>query len=766
MATELYDDYRSLFENMQEGVAHCQMLLEDGRPQDFVYLAVNGAFEKLTGLRGVVGKKASELMPGIRQSDAELLETYWRVALNGQPERFETFVVALNHWFSISVYSPAKEHFVAVFDVITERKRAEEALRLSEAELAEAQRLAKYGNWTWDITDNRLNWSDELYRIFGVEKGKLGRTYESFFERVEPGDREAVRETNRMALTEGKPFEIVYGIITPQGEKRVIRELGCAIRNQAGKVARLFGTAQDITAQSRTEAELRWKTAFLEAQTNSTLDGILVVNREGKQILQNQRMLELWKIPPELSTGNNDRAQLEFVLGRVKNSRAFIEKVEHLYAHPNEVSRDEIELTDGTILDRYSSPVVGKDGAQYGRIWTFRDITEQRRLEAQFRQSQKMEAIGQLAGGVAHDFNNMLAVIRGNADLLLMDSDTLTPLATECLQHVVGASESAANLTRQLLIFSRKEMMQLQPLALNEVLMNLAKMLKRIIRENIRLEYAYAEPAPFVLADAGMLEQVLLNLVVNARDAMPQGGQVRIATDRVSLDKGATHGKSEARVGEFVRLSVSDTGTGIAPENLSRIFEPFFTTKEPGKGTGLGLATVFGIVQKHQGWLEVSSLVGKGTTFNVFLPTIPPPAATGAAQPTEAKHCRGTETILLVEDDLAVRMTARRVLETHGYKVFEAGYGREALDIWKVKGGEIALLVSDMMMPEGVTGRDLADQLRAQRPGLKVIFVSGYSAEIVGKETAFFRRTKSTFLHKPYKMTTLVQTVRQCLDEK
>jgi CheY-like chemotaxis protein len=377
-----------------------------------------------------------------------------------------------------------------------------------------------------------------------------------------------------------------------------------------------------------------------------------------------------------------------------------------------------------------------------------------------------MEAIGQLAGGVAHDFNNLLAVIRGNADLLLMDSDTLTPVATECLQHVVGASESAANLTRQLLIFSRKEMMQLQPLALNAVVMNLTKMLKRTIPEDIRLAYSYAEPAPFVPADAGMMEQVLLNLVVNARDALPRGGQVRIATESVTLDEGATRGRPEARAGDFVCLSVSDTGTGIAPENLPRIFEPFFTTKEQGKGTGLGLATVYGIVKQHQGWVEVSSQVGTGTTFKVFLPAIAPPATTAAAQPTGAALCGGTETILLVEDDLTVRMTTRRVLETHGYKVLEAGCGREALDIWKVKGGDIALLLTDMVMPEGLTGRDLADLLREQRAGLKVVFVSGYSADIVGKETAFFRRTKSTFLHKPYKMTTLVQTVRQCLDEK
>ncbi len=391
------------------------------------------------------------------------------------------------------------------------------------------------------------------------------------------------------------------------------------------------------------------------------------------------------------------------------------------------------------------------------------DITERKQLEAQLRQAQKMDGIGQLAGGVAHDFNNLLAVMRGNADLLLMEEEQNAPQTNECLKHIAAAAERAASLTRQLLIFSRKQAMQSEPLALNELVQNLIKMLKRVIREDIRLECRYAERLPFVQADPGMLEQVLLNLVVNARDAMPGGGQLLITTKGVTLDAAYAQMNPEARAGEFVCLSVSDTGTGIAPEHLGRIFEPFFTTKEPGKGTGLGLATVYGIVKQHQGWVEVSSRVGEATTFQILLPAVLAPAK-AAAVPAGAPLRGGDETILLVEDEYSVRMIMRRVLETFKYKVLEAGCAREAVEVWDQHPGEIALLLSDIMMPEGVTGRDLAEKLRAQKPELKVIFMSGYSAEVVGKDTEFFRRTGSCFLHKPCSTATLLQTVRQSLD--
>lgn len=384
--------------------------------------------------------------------------------------------------------------------------------------------------------------------------------------------------------------------------------------------------------------------------------------------------------------------------------------------------------------------------------------------EAKLRQSQKMEAIGQLAGGVAHDFNNLLCVIRGNADLLLLAPDQLTDQAADCLKQITAASDRAANLTRQLLAFGRKQVMQSEPLNLTGVIGNLTKMLKRIIGEDIELRCVSAERLPFVQADVGMIEQVLVNLVVNARDAMPRGGKLVIATESARLRQEDAQANPEAREGHFVRLSVSDSGIGIDPEHLPHIFEPFFTTKGPGKGTGLGLATVYGIVKQHQGWVEVTSNVGAGTTFRILLPAIELPALATTAEPVETKPPRGSETILVVEDDDAVRSLTRRLLEGFGYRTWEAASGRDALMRWRDRADEIDLLLTDMVMPEGVTGRELAEQMRLGRPDLKVLFISGYSPDVAGKDTEFIHRNGSHFLQKPVPPRELLQTVRHCLD--
>ena len=390
------------------------------------------------------------------------------------------------------------------------------------------------------------------------------------------------------------------------------------------------------------------------------------------------------------------------------------------------------------------------------------EIAERAQLEKQFRQLQKMEAFGQLAGGVAHDFNNILGIIVGYANLLLARED-LDAEAKEQIEQVYSAGERAANLTRQLLTFSRKKEMQVSALNLNEVVGDLAKMLARLLGEDIQLKCRLAGDRP-VQADAGMMEQVLMNLAVNARDAMPKGGQLIIETDAVRIEPNYVRSHPEARVGDFVCLSVRDTGCGMTPEIMARIFEPFFTTKGVGKGTGLGLATVFGIVKQHQGWVEVESQVGVGTNFKVFLPRISQPAPTPASKPVKSKAPRGTETILLVEDEDSVRGLAKLILQRHGYRVLEARSGVDALSVWEEHGTSIDLLLTDMIMPDGLTGRELAKRLLLQKSGLKVIYSSGYSADLAG--TAFLSRPAPIFLQKPYSPQKLVQAVRECLDRK
>jgi PAS domain S-box-containing protein len=542
---------------------------------------------------------------------------------------------------------------------------------------------------------------------------------------------------------------------------RVFERYSCPQRLGGKPVGRVW-SFRDVTEHKRAEGDLRGKTALLEAQLNSSIEGILIVDHNGRKLIQNQRAIDLWKIPAEIVNNNNDEQQVEFVKSRTRNPDQFVEKVIHLYSHPHEVSRDEVELKDGTILDRYSSPVIGKDGKYYGRIWSFRDVTEHRKLEAQLRQSQKMQAFGQLAAGVAHDFNNMLTVIQGNVSLLQMG--TLMPAEQSSAQaEIFRAAERAANLTRQLLTFSRRQPMQARDVDLNEVVASVTKMLQRLISENITLETHYVSGGAPIHADRGMMEQILMNLAVNAQDSMPRGGQLIIKTELVVLNETTQFTKHTARAGEFITLAISDTGCGVAPEHMPHLFEPFFTTKEVGKGTGLGLATVFGIVEQHQGWIEVESQINCGTTFKIYFPR----QERGLAQePTAAlaEAPRGTETILLVEDETAVRQLIQRVLERHGYRVYAAISGVRALEVWGEYRDAIDILVTDMVMPEGMDGLELANRLRTDKPGLKIVYCSGYANCIPGRD--FPLRDNEKFLEKPFEPSKLLQKIRDCLDVK
>ena len=446
-------------------------------------------------------------------------------------------------------------------------------------------------------------------------------------------------------------------------------------------------------------------------------------------------------------------------------------------AHPNEVLPPEIDRIISECLARGQSQVHLETKVE-GRTfsWSFHpvmpsnvvhcyieDTTERLSLEAQLRQSQKMESVGQLAAGVAHDFNNMLTIIQGHTSSLLA-KPTLPPEIGDSVQAVYFAAERAAGLTRQLLMFSRKNVMQLRSLDLQEVVGNMTKMLQRLLGETITLEFQPAEENAFVLADSGMIEQVIMNLSVNARDAMTRGGRVSISIETVDIDDAFVETHPQAHPGPFVRLRVTDTGCGMDAATISRIFEPFFTTKDIGQGTGLGLATVYGIVKQHEGWVEVNSELRKGSTFDVYLPAsdeVPLPNKT--EHPASTTVAGGKETVLIVEDEPILRSMARDILEECGYHILEASSGKDALDLWNRQVDEIDLVLTDMVMPDGVSGVDLAEQLLAGRPGLKIVFTSGYTANEVNQE--MLTRTGASFLSKPYTHAELAKTVRDCLDQ-
>ena len=389
------------------------------------------------------------------------------------------------------------------------------------------------------------------------------------------------------------------------------------------------------------------------------------------------------------------------------------------------------------------------------------DLTERLSHEAHLRQSQKLEAVGQLATGFAHDFNNILAIIQGYTSLVLAEQN-LNPHCNKALKEVSTAAERAANLTRQLLTFSRKQIMQPKTLDLNLVMHGLANMLQRLLKENTNLKFSLSPQVPLVHADTGMVEQILVNLAANASDAMPNGGELVLTTALVEMDDQYLRKNPDARAGRFARIAVSDTGCGMDPATLSRIFEPFFTTKDVGQGPGLGLATVYGIVKQHNGWIEVLSKPGEGTSFHIFFPE-----STKTAEPSSVKPAAavpgGREMILLVEDEPGLRVLVQGILQRYGYGVLNASNGIEALDVWKQHKHEVDLLLTDMVMPEGMSGRQLADKIWEETPSLKVIFTSGYSVDLLGDKTGELKEGLN-FLQKPYRPQSLAQTVRNCLD--
>jgi two-component system cell cycle sensor histidine kinase/response regulator CckA len=390
------------------------------------------------------------------------------------------------------------------------------------------------------------------------------------------------------------------------------------------------------------------------------------------------------------------------------------------------------------------------------------DISQRLELESQLRQAQKMEAVGHLAAGVAHDFRNILTVIQGHACMRLLNPD-LDDKTNSSLKQIVESVERASNLTQQLLAFSRKQIMRLEVTDINKLLRHLSDMLSRLIGEHITLQYRFAESLPCCEADVCSIEQVILNLAVNARDAMPQGGILSVETNVIQISPAYAGSHPEASAGEFICITVADTGCGMNEQTKSRLFEPFFTTKEVGKGTGMGLATAYGLVKQHNGWIEAESEVGKGSTFKIYLPASTKQLKPSAQTPAVPQPRGGSETILVVEDEELVREFVASFLGECGYKVRQAANGVEALDVWQRHSSEIDLLVTDVVMPQKISGIELAEKLRNDKHQLKVIFTSGYSLELLDEH--FRARTDSNFLPKPYSPATLKELVRTSLDK-
>ena len=639
---------------------------------------------------------------------------------------------------------------------ITSRKQTEEELATHRAQLEEAQAIARLGSWNWDIPTNTLTWSAELYRIFELRPEEFGATHEAFLELLHPEDRARFKAVLEGGLSGDRPYDCEVRIICSDCSIRVLHTRGRVIVDQSGKPLRMFGTAQDITERRRAEQALQESEARFRSLFENASDLITVLDAAGCIRFQSPSVERVLGYLPEALLGRNafdwihpeDAARAQAALARGRHQPPGITPLECRFRHLN-----------GSWVTLQS---VGREfptqGDEQLLVVHSRNVTKQKQLEAQLRESQKMEAIGQLAGGVAHDSNNMLSIIFGHCELL---EKALPPKSalSDSVGEILRASERVATLNRQLLAFSRQQVLAPKVVALNGIVAEAETLLRRIIGEDVRLMTVLRPDLHPVRVDPGQIDQVILNLAVNARDAMPRGGALTLETSEVERE--STMGKSAP--GKYILLTVSDTGTGMTPEIQARIFEPFFTTKITGKGTGLGLSVADGIVKQSGGHIAVESAPGRGTTFKIYLPAVDaePPAA--PAQSAPSKRVGGSETILLAEDEQRVRAMTAITLESLGYRVLQAASGEEAMRLAEEAREKIDLLMTDVVMP-GMNGRDLADALRARDPGLKVLFQSGYTGDVVVRHDSL--HAEKAFLQKPYRLDALAKKVREVLEQR
>ena len=636
--------------------------------------------------------------------------------------------------------------------------------RLSDADarLEDMQRITRSGTWQWSLADDSLVCSDEVFRILSVDRNYFDSTSVGYLKRVHADDRDRVASAFHAVHTVAFSLNIDHRVVLIDGSVRIVNLQGKPVPSGNGSDIKVIGVLHDITHRIRAidalrESEDRFRGAFGDAPIGMALTGIdggwLQVNPALCNMLGYDEA-ELARTSLQELAYAEDHAVDGAQRARLLAGKVDSYQVEKRYVHKAG------HLVWGLLN---VSLVRDTRGAPRYFISQLQDITSFRELENQFHQSQKMEAVGRLAGGIAHDFNNLLTAILGHAELLLrrMDGESEHRNQVAVIQK---SAKRAATLTRQLLVFSRKQFMQPKIIDLSAVVGNMEEMLRRLIGEDIELVTVFDPSLGFIKADAGQLEQVIMNLVVNARDAMPDGGKLTVATANVDLSAADTRSAPLVPGGSYVTLIVKDTGVGINEAVRSQIFDPFFTTKEQDKGTGLGLSTVYGIVKQSDGDITVDSQPGKGTTIKVHLPQVSeePAAADEAGRAMHREALSGSETILLVEDEPEVRELVREVLDEYGYNVVEAGNGIEALAISAGHEAPIDLILTDIVMPQ-MSGNDLVERLLAERSGIKVLFMSGYTGDSRIKVDELF--PAAAFLTKPFSPRNLTLKIREVLDD-
>ncbi len=653
--------------------------------------------------------------------------------------------------------SQVEERTAALRAEIAERQMATEQLRQSEEMFRLIAENINDLIAVLDLEGKRLYNSPSYKDILGDPTALLGS---DSFNEIHPDDRQKIRKIFQETVRTARGRRAEYRFLLKDGSIRFIESQGSVIPDAEGKTAKVVVVSRDVTERNRTEEALAESEARFRSLVENAAVGIYRTTPDGRIVMANPTLVKMlgYDSFQELASRNPGDDAFEPHYSR----KEFLERVER----EGEIGGLEWAWTrrDGSVIFfRESARVVRSDeGRVLYHDGIVEDVTARKKLEEQFLQAQKMEAVGQLAGGVAHDFNNLLTVINGYSEIMLGQLKADDP-NQKCVGEIKKAGDRAAALTRQLLAFSRRQFLMPQVLDLNQVVADVHTMLKRMIGEDIDLVTIPGQNLGRVKADSGQIVQVLLNLAVNARDAMPQGGKLTIETANVELDESYVRNHVTMKSGSYVMLAVSDSGTGMDAETQKRMFEPFFTTKGQGKGTGLGLSTVYGIVKQSGGYIWAYSEPGHGTTFKAYLPQVneQPVEIVGPKKANVEELC-GTETILIVEDDAAVCTLVHSTLELYGYQVLEATNGAEALLVSEQYQRKIHLLLTDLVMP-GISGRVLAERMAISHAGMKVIYMSGYTDDTVVRHGVLAATT--AYLQKPFTPVALSRKVREVLDD-
>lgn len=627
----------------------------------------------------------------------------------------------------------------------------------NEAKLLDAQRIARIGTWELNLLTNTLLWSGEIYKMSGLEPEQSCASYEDFLDIIHPDDREFVNKAYTESVANKTPYDIIHRLLLKDGTETIVSERCETLYDEDGKAVRSIGTVQDITEIKLAEQELRQNKEKYHNFLETTSEGFWMMNAEFSCIEVNDSLCRM--------------------LGYDKEEMLGLTPLDIVNEETRKTLTENISLIETTLHRRYelilkkkngadlhvkihSTTIRNRSGEVQGAFAFLSDITEELKLRAEYQQAQKMESVGRLAGGVAHDFNNMLGVILGHAQLALEQMDPTQPCHGNLLE-IEKAAQRSADLTRQLLGFARKQAIAPRVLNTNDTVTGMITILTRLIGEDISLKWLPGMELWAVKIDPGQIDQILANLCVNARDAITGVGKITIETRNTSLDKNYCANHPGFTPGKFVMLSLSDDGHGIDKEIQLNIFDPFFTTKKLGEGTGLGLSMVYGIVKQNNGFLNVYSEPGQGTTFNIYLPR-------HVGQITvkeDRKHAEmvgGNETILLVEDDPALLESTRRMLENAGYRLLVAETPKKALE-WASKSHQtIHLLLTDVIMPD-TNGMDLSKQILQLNPKLKTMFMSGYTANVISHHGVLDEG--ANFIQKPFSREDLMAAVRGVLDQ-